>query len=145
MHWKSDLRCPEVTQIDSLIFDQNKLLWITAKETFKVHSKQIFPAISEMVNGRNSWSAVLICILQHKSASTLHYTVPTNGKSYTHSHTSGAAIRSNLGFSILPEDTSTCRPEELGIKPLTFWLVDNLLYQLSHSRTNIIKYRFFKN
>ncbi len=39
---------------------------------------------------------------------------------HTHSHTNGAAIRSNLGFSILPKYTSTCRPQ--GIKPLTYWL-----------------------
>ncbi len=44
---------------------------------------------------------------------------------HTHSHTSGAAIRSSLGFSFLPEDTSKCRPDEPGIEPPTFWLVDS--------------------
>lgn len=29
---------------------------------------------------------------------------------------------------ILAKDTSTCTPEEVGIKPVTFWLVDHLLH-----------------
>ncbi len=53
---------------------------------------------------------------------------------HTHSHTSGAAIGSKLGFSILPKDTSTCRPEESGIEPPTVWLVDVPLYLLGRSR-----------
>lgn len=44
-----------------------------------------------------------------------------------HTHT----IWGNLGLSILPHDTSTCRLEEPGIKPPT--LADNLLYLLSNS------------
>ncbi len=27
------------------------------------------------------------------------------------------AIKNNLGFSVLPKDTSRCGPEELGIEP----------------------------
>ncbi|XP_067467834.1 large proline-rich protein BAG6 isoform X2 [Thunnus thynnus] len=52
------------------------------------------------------------------------------------SHTDGTAIGSNLGFSILAKDTSTCGLEELGIELPIFQLVDNLLYLLSHSCPN---------
>lgn len=31
---------------------------------------------------------------------------------HTHSHTEDAAFGSNLGFSIFPKDTSTCRPNQ---------------------------------
>ena len=44
------------------------------------------------------------------------------------------ATESNLGFSVLPKDTSTCGLEEPGIEPLTFRLVDDALYLLRHSR-----------
>lgn len=44
-----------------------------------------------------------------------------------HTHT----IWGNLGLSILPDDISTCRLEEPGIKPPT--LADNLFYLLSNS------------
>ncbi len=57
---------------------------------------------------------------------------PTSS-SETHSHTNGTAIRSNVGFSILPKGTSTRRREEPGIKLHTVWLVDGLLY-LSYRR-----------
>ncbi len=36
---------------------------------------------------------------------------------HTHSHTNGAAIGSNLGFSIFAQGHSDCRPEESGIEP----------------------------
>ncbi len=52
---------------------------------------------------------------------------------HTHSHSNGPAIWSNSGFGVLPKETSTCGPEKPGTKPPTFWLVDNLLYLLSHS------------
>lgn len=39
-------------------------------------------------------------------------------KETTHSYTDGTAIKSNLGLSILPKDTSTCGLEEPEIKPL---------------------------
>lgn len=51
--------------------------------------------------------------------------------SHTHTHTQFGAIWGNLGLSILPHDTSTCRLEEPEIKPPT--LADNLLYLLSNS------------
>lgn len=35
------------------------------------------------------------------------------------------SIGSNFGFSILPEDTSTCRQLRPGIDPSTFWWVDD--------------------
>lgn len=57
----------------------------------------------------------------------------------THSHTHGSKlwgagriIRSNLGFSVLPEDASTCGSEELR-QPALF-LVDDLLLSHSHPR-----------
>ena len=43
-------------------------------------------------------------------------------------------IGSNLGFSVLPKDTLTCRQEEEpGFEPATHGSWDNLLYLLSHS------------
>lgn len=43
--------------------------------------------------------------------------------------------RVHLGvFCVVPKDTSICRLEESGIKPLTFPLEDNPLYLLSHNR-----------
>ncbi len=67
--------------------------------------------------------------LLHKSAFTHSHTKgrwllhkdPTYS-SGTHTHTFTHQWCSNLGFSILLKDTSTCRPETLGIKPPTFWL-----------------------
>ena len=41
-------------------------------------------------------------------------------------------------FSILPKNTLACALEELGIEPLSFWLVDDWLYLLSHSRTIVV-------
>lgn len=41
--------------------------------------------------------------------------------------------RSNLGFNILPKDTSTCGPKEQEIKPLVFHVVEDELYFLSLS------------
>ena len=61
---------------------------------------------------------------------------------HTHIHTPSAAkamqginqhIGSNLGFSVLPKDTSTCRQEEPGFEPLTHGSLVDLLYLLSHS------------
>lgn len=40
-------------------------------------------------------------------------------------------IGSNLGFSVLPEDTLACGHLEPGFEPLTFEPLDNPLYQLS--------------
>ena len=40
----------------------------------------------------------------------------------------------NVGFSVLPKDTSTCGQEEPGFEPPTFRSLDDLLYLLSHSR-----------
>lgn len=49
-------------------------------------------------------------------------------------------IQGDLGFSIVLKDTWTCGMEELGIKPLTFQLVDDLLYPLSQTtRKELIK------
>ena len=39
----------------------------------------------------------------------------------------------NLGLSILPKDTLAHRIGETGIEPPTMWLVNNLLYLLSHT------------
>lgn len=51
--------------------------------------------------------------------------------SHTYSHTDSTAIRSNLEDSFLSKETTKCRQEELGIEPLTFWLVDIPLCLLS--------------
>ena len=57
--------------------------------------------------------------------------------SFTHTHaltmeeTMQCTMRSNLGFIVLPMDTSTCRQEELGFEPLTHGALDDLLYVLS--------------
>lgn len=42
------------------------------------------------------------------------------------------------GLSVLPKDMSTCELEELGIKAVIFWLVDVLLYFLTHSHSNVL-------
>ena len=51
------------------------------------------------------------------------------------------AIRSNLGFSILLRDTSTCssaQPSpELGFEPATFQSLIDLLYPLGYSRPSL--------
>ena len=47
---------------------------------------------------------------------------------HSHSHTDGATIGGNVGFSVLPKDTSTCSPAEPGIEPPTFQLGDDSLY-----------------
>ncbi len=69
----------------------------------------------------------------------LIYKVPTSTSgTYTHqhththtqSHTNETAIGSNLGFSFLPKDTSTCSPEGPCIQPPTFWLVEDLLFPI---------------
>ncbi len=39
----------------------------------------------------------------------------------------GLSIRSNLGYSVLPNDTSACRKEEAEIEPLTLLSVDTHL------------------
>ena len=53
--------------------------------------------------------------------------------SHTHTFFSHTLFRSNLHFSILPE-VSACRQKEQGIRLLSFLLVDDPLYPLSHSR-----------
>ena len=58
---------------------------------------------------------------------------------HTHSYTDGSAIRTNLGLSVLPKDTSTCGLEEPGIEPPIFRLVDDPLYLLNHSRSEVIR------
>lgn len=48
----------------------------------------------------------------------------------------------NMGFSvssILPKDTLLCDLEELRIKSLTFWSVDELLYLLNRSHPDLSK------
>ncbi len=82
------------------------------------------------VNGLYLYSTFLVFLttlstLQQKSAFTHSHT-------HIHTHTFTHQWGSNLGFSILPKDTSKCRPEEPGIKPPTFCLVADLLYLLSH-------------
>ena len=53
----------------------------------------------------------------------------------SHIHTPMVATTGgNVGFSVLPKDTSTCRQEEPGFEPLTHGSLANLLYLLSHSR-----------
>lgn len=56
---------------------------------------------------------------------------------FTHTDGDGAAMQgagesigSNLGFGVLPKDSSTCGQEEMGIEPPTQRLVDDLLYLL---------------
>ncbi len=54
---------------------------------------------------------------------------------HAHAYTNGTAF----WFSSLPKATSTCRLEEPGIEPMmieppTFWLLDDPLYLLSHTR-----------
>ena len=39
---------------------------------------------------------------------------------HAHSHTDGTTIGGNVRFSVLPKDTSACRPVEPGIEPPTF-------------------------
>lgn len=39
-----------------------------------------------------------------------------------------------FGVIFLPKDALACRLEQPGIKLPTFWLVDELLYLLSHSK-----------
>ncbi len=56
----------------------------------------------------------------------------THAHTHTHTHTNGTAIGSNLELSILPKDTSICRPEESGIELPTFWLVDEPLHLLNY-------------
>ncbi len=48
-------------------------------------------------------------------------------------HGAGLTIRSNVGFSVSPKDTSTRGSEELGVNPPTVHLAYNLLYLLSHT------------
>ena len=43
-------------------------------------------------------------------------------------------IGGNVGFSVLPKDTSTCWQEELGLEPPTHGSLANPLYLLSYSR-----------
>ncbi|CAB1449555.1 unnamed protein product [Pleuronectes platessa] len=49
-----------------------------------------------------------------------------------HSYTASAAVRGDLAFTVLPKDTSTRGREEPGIKPPTFWFVDDPLYLPNH-------------
>ncbi len=99
-----------------------------------------------MVNELYLFSAFLVfqllkALLQQTSHSRtkgrwLLYKEPTYSTG-THTHTSTHQCRSRLeqfGVQHLAKDTTTCRPEELGIEPLTFLLVDDPLYLLSHSR-----------
>lgn len=92
-----------------------------------------------MVNGLHLDSAFLVfwplsVLLQYKLAFThLHIPTYTKGRGFyrakyqpahqehthKHSHTHGRAIRRNLGFNVLPKDTSTHGLEELGIDPQT--------------------------
>ena len=67
----------------------------------------------------------MFLVLTHPFTHT-HTQTHTHTDTQTHSHTNGAAIRSNFGFSILPEDTLTCGLDEPGIKPPTLWLIDSV-------------------
>ena len=56
---------------------------------------------------------------------------------FPHSHTNGDkwktnTIGGNVGFSVLPKDTSTCGQGELGSELLTHESLANPLYPLSH-------------
>ena len=44
----------------------------------------------------------------------------------------------NLAFSIWPKNTSTCEMHEPGIESPNFWLLNDLLYLLSHSQLILI-------
>ncbi len=105
-----------------------------------------------MVNGLYFYSASLVFQLK----STFTFTTLVSFHPFTHTHTLRAGCfstksqpahqelihthwhtnvtGSSLVFSVLPKDTSACRPEEPGIKSPTCWLVDDTLYLLSHSR-----------
>ena len=60
---------------------------------------------------------------------------------HSHIHTPMVAsyayqlIGGNVGFSVLPKDTSTCGQEEPGFEPPSQGSLDHLLYLLSHSLT----------
>ena len=69
----------------------------------------------------------------HTHTHTLSYRISAHCTFFPiiqHPYTVSKAIRSYLGFSILPKDTSECRLEvQMGIKRF----VDDTLYPLSHS------------
>jgi len=52
---------------------------------------------------------------------------------YRYAVTFKHCLKSNLGLSVLPKDTTACGLAEAGIEPPTFRLVDEQLYLLSHS------------
>lgn len=74
--------------------------------------------------------------LTHKSFSVPQQFLPTI-------HTLSGCTGGDSGFRTFPKDTLTCRWEELGIKPMTFWLVDDPLFLLSHSSPTKILLLFF--
>ena len=95
------------------------------------------------VNGK--WSHIYIALFQSTDHSRRFTACVTFTHSHTHSHTDGwgcharchKLIRSNLGFSILPKDTSTYSQGSTGVESATFRLLDDPLYHLSHSHPNL--------
>lgn len=64
MHQKTDLRCPEVAQIDSLIFNQNKQQRIKAKPIFWVCRQQLCDVLSET---SEEWDKTLTAFWKEQS------------------------------------------------------------------------------
>lgn len=86
----------------------------------------------------NSYSSPSTVTMQHFFH--LKHQSPSNSNFYTHHWYTVIQCGGNMGISvssILPKDTLLCDLEELRIKPLTFWLVDDLLYSTSSTEVTL--------
>ncbi len=126
--WESRIRDVEKTKLNSLklcfcCFNFNILKQLRLKPTCSVcecthiHPHPIkWTAIFSTQMNTHPFSHTLTH--QGQVASQCH---PSEMHTHTSTHTNGTAIRSNLGFSFLPKDISTCRLGDSGIKPPTLW------------------------
>lgn len=89
--------------------------------------------------GKQTGIYIVLSYLIFSAQSTLSHASFTQvlfNLKFTHSYSNGC-IKGSSEISILPKHTSTCRLEEPGIKPATFWLVNDPLHLLSHSHPKL--------
>lgn len=89
-------------------------------------------ATKNVLSDQTSW---LVTVLRAACRTTESCSTSIIICPFIRSHTQASDItESNLVFSVLLNNTSTCGLEKPGIKLLTLWLGDDPLYVLSHSR-----------
>lgn len=100
---------------------ETQLRWERSREGYSQTERSVKVKLESTDGG-----CVNGCFYILLSSKALYFAIHTQNA--RHYHATCLTIGNNLGFTVLPKDTSTCGQEQLGIEPPTLWSVNAPLF-----------------